>query len=180
MQNNSFNSNDPYNASYDSGYESGYRAAMAEQARMSVSKKQPNMVAVVIKGVIAGIVGLCLLLYGIVMVGVTVETFSDDTVENLEWCDVNYNEKDYQGLMQSLELYGTMDEDFDKYWEFTEGYELYIECQQWLECEKIGLDGAEAKLQEKLSNLENMSRETKFNTNRNLFDGYIEEIKSLK
>ncbi|MBQ4283135.1 MAG: hypothetical protein IJB96_04320 [Lachnospira sp.] len=182
MQNNNYNMppNNQYNQGFDNGYESGYNAAMQMQQQMSAGAKKPNKTAIVIKSIIIYIVAGIIVLYAIGLVGVAIDEFGDDTADALKWCERNYNNMNYSSLDAELTLYGSTDEKFDKYWEFMKGYELYTECQQWVMCEKEGVENSTANLTDRIQELEQLAKETKFSTNQKLFEEFVAEINGLR
>lgn len=176
MQNNGY---EQYNEGYDNGYESGYMAAMQMQQRMAETGKQ-SKVPIVIKSIIIHLIANFAVMYAIFLVVYTIDNLGDNTAYVLEYCEKYYIDMDYDALETELSLYATYDEKYQKYWEFIDGYELYVECQQWVECEKSGMNGASDKLTARLSELEGMANETAYSSNKTMFEDFILEINSLR
>lgn len=53
---------------------------------------------------------------------------AEKTAEALSSCEYYYYDGEYAGLLNTLELYETEGEEFDKYWEMARAYEAY---QKW-------------------------------------------------
>ncbi len=165
-----------YNQGFDSGYESGYRAAMQMQQNMMADKIESKKGVIVVKCIIIYLVAQFIVLSVIAIAGFAIERFGDDTAYVLERADYAYNEMNYRSLNNTLYLYGNFDEKYDKYWEFLDGYNVYVECQQWAECHRNGLEGSKENLEEKYEELKKYAAETAFDSNREIFNDFIEEI----
>lgn len=187
MQNNQYNNQheysnlqkSDYHKGFNSGYDSGYKAAMQMQRKVS-EDKSGSKVAIVIKCIIIGAIAWVIVLLLLGIVAFAIEELGDDTARSLEWCEDCYVDGDYRGLSNRVSMYATDDSRFDIYEEMVKGYDLYLECRQWVICKDEEVDGAQDMLNKKLAELKALETDSKFDSNKKIFAEYISEINGLK
>ena len=97
-------------------------------------RKKPSTAKLVIKTIIAVIIGLFFIMTAFSAIAAISEDFvdyGDDTAAMINSCNRSYYEKDYSELRDTLILFELYDDDFDKYWEICSAYEQYVFCRQY-------------------------------------------------
>ena len=129
------------------------------------------------KTVIAAFLAFILFVFSVTAIYGISEDFvdyGDDTAAMINNCNRSYYEKDYGYLRDSLTLWGLYSEDFDKYWEICDAYELYVECQEY-----AGLPDGKAQLDILRAELGNAAQQCRFAENQNRINEFVEEAAKL-
>ena len=109
------------------------------------ARKMPTTAKLVIKTVIAVVLGLFFIFMAIGTVATVAEEYveySDDMAAMINTCNRSYYEKDYSELLDSLILWELYQDEFDNYWEVCDAYQELTLCRQYALLE----DGAEQLL----------------------------------
>ena len=137
----------------------------------------PSTEKLVIKTIIAILIGGVLFLFSTALIYGLSEDFvdyGDDTAAMINNCNRYYYEKQYGELRDSLTLWGLYSEDFDKYWEICDAYELYIQCYEY-----AGLPDGHDKLSILQAELGNRSRQCRFAENQNKLEQFHNDVLEL-
>ena len=109
------------------------------------NSKAPSVFKILIKIVIALIIGI--ILFGIgVSVLEEVADYNEDRgnmADKVRGCDRYYYDKQYGELRDYLMLYSLYGGEFDIYWEAADGFMDYQQYRQWLRAEKLQTPDAE-------------------------------------
>ena len=89
-------------------------------------------------------------------------------------CNRSYYEKKYGDLRDSLTLWGLYSEEFDKYWEICEAYDIYVQCFEYSE-----LPDGKDKLMLLQAELGNMKEQCRFAENQNRLDQFYLKVMEL-
>lgn len=137
-------------------------------------RKKPSVVKLVIKTVLAVFTALFLVLLSLEALSEFTDNIvdmEDDIASNIDFCNWRYYDRNYAALREELTLYNLYSEDFDKYWEIVDGYEIYLRCLEYRELP----DGAEQAL-EYQQMLERMAADCRFDENRRQLQHYIDAL----
>ncbi len=94
--------------------------------------------------------------------------------DGINWCEEYYHERDYAQLYDFLTLYDLYEDCYDVYWEAVNGYEAFIQYDQWHKAAQLGIDGAEQEAQSHYKALEDLARNPEFSQNSRILNGFLE------
>lgn len=139
--------------------------------------KIPSKGTLIVKTVIAALIAFVLFIFSLTAIYGISEDFvdyGDDTAAMINNCNRSYYEKDYGYLRDSLTLWGLYSEDFDKYWEICDAYDLYIQCFEY-----AGLPNGKSRLNVLQAELGNMKQQCRFAENQGRLDQFYSEVMEL-
>lgn len=168
-----------YEQGYSSGYNSGYKTAM-RMKKYDDNTGVAGTFAIVIKCILAAFGALILF---VSFCSIIVQVLKPDSVDEndyLRWCDNAYYKRDYRELYDNIVNYNLKGEKFVTYIEAAEGYELYVKCIQWKECEIKGIDGAGDNYENCVQQLKKLSDNPKDLKNKELLQGWYDEAVNWK
>lgn len=139
--------------------------------------KTPSKSKLVIKTIIAVFIAFVLFIFSLTAIYAVSEDFveyKDDTATMINNCNRSYYEKKYGDLRDSLTLWGLYSEEFDKYWEICEAYDIYVQCFEYSK-----LPDGKDKLMLLKAELGNMKEQCRFAENQNRLDQFYSEVIEL-
>lgn len=146
-------------------------------AGMTKQVKMPSLGKLTLKTIIAVVIAMLLFLFGAATISIISEDFvdyGDDTAEMINNCNRYYYNKEYGDLRDSLDLWGLYSEEFDKYWEICDAYELYVECYEY-----AGLEDGTDKVKLLQAQLGTMAQQCRFAENQNRLNQFYSDVMSL-
>lgn len=137
----------------------------------------PSKGTLAVKTLIAALLAFVLFIFSLTAIYGISEDFvdyGDDTAAMINNCNRSYYEKNYGYLRDSLTLWGLYGEDFDKYWEICDAYELYIQCLEYAE-----LPDERAEFEALRADLNEAARQCRFAENQGRMDEFVSKVSEL-
>lgn len=134
-----------HNDNYEDTYEAGYRAAMNDRMKADDAAKNSGKLWIVIKSVVIYALFNLLILLVVATIAVTIENTSYGSRDGMESCKVYYDKGEYENLYETLIIYNCYDEEYDMYWEMSDGYNMYADALTYKTGTVRGIEGARAE-----------------------------------
>ena len=125
--------------------------------------QKPTAFLLTVKTLIAVALGVFFVMIALAEVAVIAEDsvdYREDVAAMVDSCNRYYYARQYGNLRDELTSFDLYSEDFDKYWEICNGYEIYLRCLEY-----ASLDGGEAKKAEYETKLSAMVSDCKYEEN---------------
>lgn len=120
---------------------------------------------------------LIVVVYSIIFGVVFGEYDDNDKADYVNWCNRYYYAKEYGSLLEELQLFNLYDEEFDIYWEITDGYRDYIEYEQWSSVTDEELPGSSQKAEEYRQKVIDDVKNCEFEANRERLQEFVDKIR---
>lgn len=136
----------------------------------------PSVCTLIVKSVAVLIIGYFLvggLWFTVVSVSESESELSK--TDGLNWCEEDYRKRNFADLYDTLTLYNLYDECYDVYWEAVNGYDVFVEYEQWKQAAGLGVDGAEQEAQSRYETLEKMAQNPEFSQNAKILNGFLDQ-----
>ena len=102
--------------------------------------------------------------------------FTSDKMDNIEYCEREYQDKEYGWLYRNMIYDNCTSEEFDKYWEIVNGYLDYCQYRQWSNVDESELPGCTDKAEEYKQKVMENAENAKFSQNKKRLAEFAEEI----
>ena len=97
--------------------------------------------------------------------------YREDMAAMIDSCNRYYYARQYGNLRDELTSFDLYSEDFDKYWEICDGYEIYLRCVEY-----GAIDGQETRAAEYEEQLARMASECVFEENARYLSKLAESL----
>ena len=141
---------------------------------MAGKTKKPSVIKLILKTVLA--VSGCIFLFLLSVLTISdfsdnVVDYEDDVASMIDYCNWRYYDRDYGSLRDELTLYNLYSEEFDKYWEIVDCYELYLECLEYR-----AIPGEKQKAEELQAEMSEMAANCRFEENRRQIESFSKAL----
>lgn len=144
---------------------------------MRAKKKPiPSLPKLIAKGLTVLLLGYLLLeLFWFSLIAISGLDRGSD-VDYISWCADDYARRDYEELYGTLTLFDLYSEEYDLYWEAVNGYNTYLQCLQYQNAARQGMENADTLASDALAKLETMAASPQFSQNGPLLQGFLDAL----
>lgn len=144
--------------------------------QMPYSRRKPSIARMVLKLIVAFLLGLFLMSAGLFFLEEAEWAFYDkDEALRVSFCDEYYYKRDFARLRDELTLYDLQGEHYDIYWEVVDGYEDYVEYWQWNRTDEEAVSGSSEKASYYRQKVIANARNCEYEKNQKILDKWAQE-----